>query len=111
MAGAGDGRIETPFGAWPSPFAIELLTKGSQDVQNPAPPPTSCRACGAGGGQVLVRQEPDGSETPDGGGLNTRSRVHEYGGGAYVLDGDVVIVSDFATGRLNRVTAPGPPSH
>jgi hypothetical protein len=25
----GDAATAAPFGAWPSPFAIELLTKGS----------------------------------------------------------------------------------
>jgi dipeptidyl aminopeptidase/acylaminoacyl peptidase len=43
--------------------------------------------------------------TPEG--FNVRTRVHEYGGAAYVVAGDLVIVSDFATGRLNRVVAPG----
>ena len=32
-----------------------------------------------------------------------RTRVHEYGGGAYLAAGDVLVVSDFATGRLLRV--------
>ena len=41
--------------------------------------------------------------TPEG--FNTRTRVQEYGGGAYLVDGDLVVVSDFATGRLNRVAA------
>jgi dipeptidyl aminopeptidase/acylaminoacyl peptidase len=42
--------------------------------------------------------------TPEG--FNARSRVHEYGGGATLVSGDLVIVSDFATGRLHRVVAP-----
>jgi dipeptidyl aminopeptidase/acylaminoacyl peptidase len=43
--------------------------------------------------------------TPEG--FNARSRVHEYGGAAYLVSGDLVLVSDFATGRLNRVVSPG----
>ena len=43
--------------------------------------------------------------TPEG--FNCRSRVHEYGGTAAFVDGDLIVVSDFATGRLNRVTSPG----
>ena len=42
--------------------------------------------------------------TPEG--FNARSRVHEYGGGATLISGDLVVVSDFVTGRLNRVVAP-----
>src|SRR5262245_49085352 len=108
----GDDAIATPFGAWPSPFAIELLTQGAVQFAEVG------AAAGRrwwlesrpdeGGRQVLVRHEPDGSTTrltPEG--FNARSRVHEYGGGATVIDGDVVIASDFATGRLHRVTKPG----
>lgn len=101
-----------PFGAWESPFAIELLTKGA----------VSFGEVGAAGGrrwwlegrpeeggrQVLVRREIDGTLTrltPEG--FNARCRVHEYGGGAILVDGDLVIVSDFTTGRLHRVSAPG----
>jgi dipeptidyl aminopeptidase/acylaminoacyl peptidase len=61
-----------------------------------------------GGRQVLVRRELDGTQTrltPEG--FNVRTRVHEYGGAAAVIDGEVVVVSDFSTGRLMRVTAPG----
>jgi dipeptidyl aminopeptidase/acylaminoacyl peptidase len=109
---AGDGAAERPFGAWPSPFAIELLTKGAI-VFGEIGAADGRRwwlegRAEEGGRQVLVRREADGSETrltPEG--FNARSRVHEYGGGSFVLDGDVVVVSDFATGRLNRVTAPG----
>ena len=106
-----DQRI-APYGAWESPFAIELLTRGA----------VTFGEIGAadgrrwwlegraeeGGRQVLVRRETDGTLTrltPEG--FNARGRVHEYGGGAILVDGDLVVVSDFATGRLHRVTAPG----
>ena len=101
-----------PFGAWASPFPLELLTKGAVALGE-------VRSRDGlrwwlegrpeeGGRQVLVRRDPDGTITrltPDG--FNCRTRVQEYGGGAYVVDGDLVIVSDFMTGRLHRVTAPG----
>jgi len=101
-----------PYGAWESPFPISLLTVGVVALGE-------VKAAGGvrwwlegrpeeKGRQVLVRREPDGTTTrltPEG--FNARSRVHEYGGGAYLVDGDLVVVSDFATGRLNRVVAPG----
>ena len=101
-----------PYGEWESPFPISLLTAGVVSLGE-------VRAIGGvgwwlegrpdeEGRQVLVRRATDGSETrltPEG--FNARTRVHEYGGAAYVVDGDLVIVSDFATGRLNRVEAPG----
>ena len=56
---------------------------------------------------MLVRRNVDGTLTrltPEG--FNARSRVHEYGGAAVLISGDLIVVSDFVTGRLNRVVAP-----
>ena len=101
-----------PFGSWASPFRIERLTDRVVFLTEP-------HAVGGvhywlegrpdeGGRQVLVRRESDGSitrMTPEG--FNARSRVHEYGGAAVLISGDLIVVSDFATGRLNRVVRPG----
>ena len=101
-----------PYGAWESPFPISILTAGVVALGE-------VRAAGGvrwwlegrpaeKGRQVLVRRDPDGTETrlsPEG--FNVRTRVHEYGGAPYVVDGDLVIVSDFSTGRLNRASAAG----
>ena len=101
-----------PFGAWASPFKIERLVdrvvflseaRGGDGLRwwlegRPE----------EGGRQVLIRRETDGTltrMTPEG--FNARSRVHEYGGGATLVSGEHVIVSDFVTGRLNRVVRPG----
>jgi len=57
-----------------------------------------------GGRVVLVRRAPDGEPedvTPEG--VNVRTRAHEYGGGAWVLGGDdLVLFTDFADQRLHR---------
>jgi dipeptidyl aminopeptidase/acylaminoacyl peptidase len=101
-----------PYGAWVSPFKIERLTDRVVFLAEP-------RGIGGarwwiegrpdeGGRQVLIRREADGTDTrmtPEG--FNARSRVHEYGGAAALISGDLVVVSDFVTGRLNLVTAPG----
>jgi dipeptidyl aminopeptidase/acylaminoacyl peptidase len=100
-----------PYGAWESPFPISLLTSGVVALGE-------VKAAGGvrwwlegrpdeKGRQVLIRRDPDGTETrlsPEG--FNVRSRVQEYGGAPYLVDGDLVVVSDFATGRLSRVVAP-----
>jgi dipeptidyl aminopeptidase/acylaminoacyl peptidase len=105
------GSITAPFGAWASPFKIERLTDRVVFL-------SESRAVNGvtwwlegrpdeGGRQVLVRRAQDGTQvrmTPEG--FNARSRVHEYGGGATLISGDLVIVSDFVTGRLHRVIAP-----
>jgi dipeptidyl aminopeptidase/acylaminoacyl peptidase len=58
-----------------------------------------------GGRSVLVRRLPDGTTldvtpTP----FNVRTRVHEYGGGAYVVQDGVVHFSNFSDQRLYRVS-------
>ena len=99
-----DPRV-APYGAWASPFAIELLTKGAVALGEirsrdgvrwwlEGRPDESGR-------QVLVQRDADGTITrltPEG--FNARTRVQEYGGGAYAVDGDLVVVSDFVSGRL-----------
>ena len=105
-------RVVAPYGSWESPFAIERLTDGVVFLGEVR------RHRGTwwwlegrpeeDGRQMLVRRESDGTitrMTPEG--FNVRCRVHEYGGAATLVSGDLVIASDFATGRLNRVVAPG----
>ena len=42
-------------------------------------------------------------------GFNARTRVHEYGGGAYLAHGDSVFFSNFTDQRLYRVDGDGQP--
>ena len=61
-----------------------------------------------GGRDVLVRRSADGriaDVVPPG--FNVRTRVHEYGGGAYVVDAGLVCCSSFADGRVYRVPGGG----
>jgi dipeptidyl aminopeptidase/acylaminoacyl peptidase len=63
-----------------------------------------------GGRTVVVRRERDGKVsdvTPSG--FNVRTRVHEYGGGSYVVDGDRVYFSNFADQRVYRQDVAGEP--
>lgn len=96
-----------PFGSWPSPLAIELLVEGSLRLSEPSLDGQDVywlegRPADQGR-QVLVRRSPDGSladVSPEG--VNVRDRVHEYGGGAYVVDAGSAWFSSFADGRLYR---------
>ena len=101
-----------PYGSWSSPLPIERLTEGVVFIGE---------VRGAGGvrwwlegrpeeqgRQVLVRRDPDGTMvrlTPEG--FNARTRVHEYGGAATFVSAELVVVSDFGTGRLHRLTSTG----
>jgi dipeptidyl aminopeptidase/acylaminoacyl peptidase len=56
------------------------------------------------GRQTLVRWTREGGPvdvSPPS--MNVRDCVHEYGGSPYLVHGDLVVVSDFSTGRLHRV--------
>jgi dipeptidyl aminopeptidase/acylaminoacyl peptidase len=61
-----------------------------------------------GGRQVVVRRRPDGSTVdvtpPD---VNVRTRVHEYGGGAYAVDQGDIVYSNWADGRVYTIGADG----
>jgi dipeptidyl aminopeptidase/acylaminoacyl peptidase len=100
--------VVAPYGAWRSPIRIEdvvgdvnLLAELSidgDDIFWVEGRPSE------GGRRTLVRAAADGSTselTPAP--FNVRSRVHEYGGGSYVVVGGIVVFSDFADGRLYRL--------
>ena len=112
MDGAPDNRTVAPYGSWASPFKIERLVDHVVFLAEPyADDGIRWWLEGRpeeGGRQVLIRRELDGTltrMTPEG--FNARSRVHEYGGAAALISGELVVVSDFVTGRLNRVVRPG----
>ena len=94
-----------PFGTWPSPITSDAIVAETFRLSS-----VSLNAGrigwlegrpGEGGRNVLVRT--DGAEgktdiTPPP--FNVRSRVHEYGGGAYAVSGDRVWFSNFDDGRI-----------
>ena len=97
-----------PFGAWRSSIRIEdvvgdVITLAEPWIDGDDVFWLEGRPAEAGR-RVLVRAAADGSTTdltpPP---FNVRSRVHEYGGGSYVVAGGVVVFSDFADGRLYRL--------
>lgn len=63
-----------------------------------------------GGRNVLVRRSADGSVADvSPASANVRTRVHEYGGGAYAVSGGVVYYSEFTDQRLYRLVPGGTP--
>ena len=100
--------VEQPFGSWASPVAAADLAGAAVamadlQVANGQPWWRESRPQERGR-QVLVTRGPDGAArvvTPEG--FNVRTRVHEYGGAAYVVlpDGSVVF-SGFDDQRLYR---------
>lgn len=94
-----------PFGSWASPVSASALVAksvaiaethvGAADVWWAESRPEE------GGRTQLVRRSPAGSTRdvlPDG--VSVRTRVHEYGGGAWWLRGDDVVYVDWMSQRL-----------
>ncbi|HEY1306977.1 MAG TPA: prolyl oligopeptidase family serine peptidase [Vicinamibacterales bacterium] len=97
-----------PYGSWPSPISAQIvaaqgLRLGSVAVDRDDVYWVEGRP-NEGGRNVLVRRRAHGSTidlTPPG--FNVRTRVHEYGGGAYVVVNGEVFFSNFADQRIYRM--------
>ncbi len=96
-----------PYGSWKSPVTSDLIVSETvrlgqimldgEDIYWSEMRPAE------GGRYVVVRRTPDGRATdvtPSP--FNARTRVHEYGGGAFVVADGVVYFSNFADQRLYR---------
>src|SRR3979411_1086982 len=80
-----------PYGSWRSPISTEVVLSGALRLGHIGLDGDSLYWVegrpAEQGRQALVRRDPDGSVTdvvP--GSVNVRSRVHEYGGGAYAVN-------------------------
>jgi dipeptidyl aminopeptidase/acylaminoacyl peptidase len=115
--------IETrPFGSWPSPITAEAIASGAMGL-------SEVRVAGEdvywiemrpaeGGRSVVVRRRANGCiEDCIPPGFSARTRVHEYGGGSYLIAEDILYFVNFADQRVYRVisgagpepiTPPGP---
>jgi dipeptidyl aminopeptidase/acylaminoacyl peptidase len=97
-----------PYGSWSSPISAELVAAGGVSLDE-------VRVAGGavhwiegrpleGGRQVVcraVRGQPPEDLVPEG--FNARTRVHEYGGGAYLVTDQALFFSNFADQRLYRL--------
>jgi dipeptidyl aminopeptidase/acylaminoacyl peptidase len=99
-----------PYGTWASPITPELVTAAQVGLAQPALDRGRAYWLEArpeeGGRTVLVQRTPNGERadlTPAP--FNVRTRVHEYGGGAYAVREGVIVAANFADQRLWRVQA------
>ncbi len=107
--------IEARYGSWRSPITADRVVAASTRI-------ATIRLSGTDtywietrpiekGRAVIVRRSADGTTTdlipPP---WSARTRVHEYGGGAYVVARDTVYFSHFDDQRLYRLS-PGAPPH
>jgi dipeptidyl aminopeptidase/acylaminoacyl peptidase len=103
-----------PYGSWKSPITSEMIVSeviglggADFDGQNIYWSELHPKE---GGRIVVVRETPAGSRTeltPSP--FNARTRVHEYGGHAYLVDKGTVYFSNFTDQRLYRQNPGSPP--
>jgi dipeptidyl aminopeptidase/acylaminoacyl peptidase len=106
--------IVAPYGSWRSPFTADLIVQGLVGLGQPTldgdellfleTRPTEQ------GRNVLVRHTAEGTNvdvTPPG--WNVRTRVHEYGGGDYLVAGATIFFSSYADQRIYRQDGGGAP--
>ena len=108
------GSKVAPFGSWRSPITAELLAYRTRAGMRPDVGLGQFTLDGddlywaevrraEAGRSVIVRQTSDGRRvdvTPPG--FDARSKVHEYGGGAFTVSGGTVYFSNFTDQRIYR---------
>ena len=110
-----DQSTAAPYGSWISPItAAQIYAAG---ISLGAPSVANGALCwlelrpNEQGRLAVVRRAADGTQTdilpaP----YSARTRVHEYGGGATLLDGDTLYFVNFADQRLYRLVPGGEPA-
>ncbi len=102
------------YGFWKSPITSDLIVQDSVRISEPSIDGNDIYWLEGRpeekGRSVLVRLDRDGSRedvSPEP--LNVRTRVHEYGGGAYVVDRGVAYFSNFQDQRIYRSSSGSAP--
>lgn len=105
---------EIAYGAWPSPISAAIVAAGASPLTQLAiggeHGSDICWLAGRAseaGRNTLLRQRGARVEELTPAPFNVRTRVHEYGGGAYVVDGETVYFSNFADNRLYQLHSDG----
>lgn len=99
------GKTAAPYGSWKSPITSDLIvsggiTLGEIQVDGDAIYWLEGRPS-ENGRNALVKWTPDGGiEEMSPAGYNLRTRVHEYGGGAFAVHDETVYFSNFINQRL-----------
>ena len=106
--------MQKAYGTWPSPITAQTVAAQGLRLSYVAVDGDDIYWIEGrpheAGRNALVRLRPDGrieDATPSD--FNVRTRVHEYGGGAYVVAEGVVYASNFADQRIYRITADDQP--
>src|SRR4030095_9240344 len=101
-----------PYGSWKSPITSDLIVEGSVGLSQPVFDGDDIywleMRPKEAGRNVVIKRSPTGSSVevnpPP---FNARTRVHEYGGGDYLVSNGIVYFSNFSDQRLYRQDEPG----
>jgi dipeptidyl aminopeptidase/acylaminoacyl peptidase len=110
------GKRALPFGTWPSPVTPELVAKGSRrfgmvQVAGDAIYWTESRP-EQGGRQVILKAAKGGSRQAEEllpAPFSARSRVHEYGGGEFLVAGETIYFVNDKDQQVYRLEPGAPP--
>lgn len=107
------GTKTAPYGSWKSPITSALIVKDAINIERPAQVALDGKDVywvetrpTENGRTVIVKWSPDGTVvdvTPPM--FNARTRVHEYGGGAFTVEDGTVYFSNYVDQRLYRQDA------
>jgi len=100
-----------PYGSWKSPITSDLIVEGSVGLSQPLFDGDDIywmeMRPKEAGRNVIIKRSPTGTSVdvnpPP---FNARTRVHEYGGGDYLVNKGIVCFSNFSDQRLYRQDAP-----
>jgi dipeptidyl aminopeptidase/acylaminoacyl peptidase len=104
-----------PYGSWKSPITADLIVAGTiglgdialdgNDVYWQELRPSEA------GRSVIIKYTDGVIQEINPAPFNTRTKVHEYGGGSYLVHQGIVYFSNFADQRIYRQNAPGEIPH
>ena len=106
--------VTAPYGSWKSPITTALIVSGAVGLGQVALEDDNIywveMRPAEGGRMVIVRRNADGTTTdvtpPP---FSARTRVHEYGGGAFLVADGTVYFSNFSDQRMYRRNPGGEP--
>ena len=105
------GSQKLPYGSWPSPLSAARVTAGAlrlDQIQLDGDDVYWLEGRASEGGRNVIVRRIAGrrDRRRDAAGFNVRTRVHEYGGGAYTVDRGTIFFSNFADQRsIGRIPA------
>ncbi len=110
---ASSTKRSAAYGVWPSPISAEVVAAGASPLSQPQADGGDiywlAGRASEGGRNTLMRQRGGQVEEMTPAPFNVRTRVHEYGGGAFHAAGGAVWFSNFADNRIYTVKDGGAP--